>query len=153
MSAIELAAWIALEIVIQQHTAQVGMTREFDAIHIVGLAFQPVGGRPDRYDAINLWFFRIEAHLDLKQLLARERAQVIDGLQVVKHIYARNAAQHIKTELIAQKATDGDQVGTVYLDAEIIALHALWSYLFAGDLGNWSQVARKRGVFIAIARS
>ena len=127
------------------------MASEFNSIHIVGFALQPVSSRPDRNDAVHLRFFIIDANLDLEQLSARDRSQVIHRFEMIEHIHSRYAYQQIKAQLVAQKARHRYQVGAINFDAQVFAFHRLQRQFFPGDLRYRRQVTRQRCILIAIA--
>jgi hypothetical protein len=76
---------------------------------------------------------------------------VIDALQVIEHIDAGDTTQEIKAKLVAQETTHSYQVRPIYFQAQIIALQGLRLNCLAGNLSNRSQVARERGILVAIA--
>ena len=65
---------VAFEIVVQQHASQVGMAGKLNPKHVVYFALQPVGGGPDRYDAVDFRLLMVYAYLNLQQLTACYRA-------------------------------------------------------------------------------
>src|SRR5579875_1087131 len=95
-----LQQWMPLKIIIEQHTAQIRMANITNTKHIIGLTFKPVRRWPDRNHAIYLRHLRVQTHLELQQLATGQRTQVIDTLQVVKHIGSGNTTEQIKSQLI-----------------------------------------------------
>src|SRR6266478_4875732 len=76
-----LAQRMTLELLVQIDAAQVGMTVEDDAVHVVRLALEPVRAAPDgrqRSDARTLLGY---ARLQTHPLAARDRAQVVHELE------------------------------------------------------------------------
>jgi hypothetical protein len=69
---------------------------------------------------------------------------------VVEHIHAGYAAQHIKPQLVAQKAANRDKMCPIDIQAQKIALHSSGRERFACYLGDRRQVAGQRCILVAI---
>ena len=74
---------------------------------------------------------------------------MIHRFQVIEHIYARDRAQQIKAELVAQETADRNKIGAIDLQREIISFERFQRKLLAGYQGDGGQVASERGILIA----
>jgi hypothetical protein len=70
---------------------------------------------------------------------------------VIEHINPRDATKQIEAELVAQKATNGHQISTIYVQAEKIAFQSLWYKRLTRNLSDWREIARERGILVTIA--
>ena len=142
---------ISIKIVIEQDPPQIRMSDKSHAKEIINLALMPVRRWPDGYNAVHLWHFILHPHPELEDLPAGKRAQVVDRFQMIEHVYARNAAQQFKPELIAQKAAHGNKMASIHVQVQQILSHYLDCKFTTGDLHKRGEIPDKRGLLISIA--
>src|SRR5882757_7177618 len=76
-----LAQRVALELLVKVDALQVGVAVEDDAVHVPGLALEPVRTRPQRDHARQLRIALLERHLDAYAVVLGERVEVVDDLE------------------------------------------------------------------------
>src|SRR3546814_3496418 len=72
--------WMAVEAVIGQHAAQIGMAAEEHAVHIPAFPLVPAGGRKDAVDGRNRLLL-VRRQLDADALVSLQRKQIVDDFE------------------------------------------------------------------------
>eukprot|EP00321_Phaeocystis_globosa_P006797 CAMPEP_0118816676 /NCGR_PEP_ID=MMETSP1162-20130426/4927_1 /TAXON_ID=33656 /ORGANISM="Phaeocystis Sp, Strain CCMP2710" /LENGTH=253 /DNA_ID=CAMNT_0006746707 /DNA_START=130 /DNA_END=889 /DNA_ORIENTATION=+ len=99
-----LAHWVALEAIVCEDAPQVGVAVEVDAIHVEGLALEPVGRAEELRDARHA----LIAHVAARERLDPDARVVVVAEQLVAHLEAllprRDVHRSDVHELLAARA-------------------------------------------------
>src|SRR6266542_1011670 len=107
---------MTLELRIHQDAAQIGMSFENNAHEIVGVAFEPIGARPDGNHAVDLGplsFSIADACLEPQPMSQVQRMQVHHHLEARLAIGEIHAAEvdhhlHVAARIVTQKLGNGE---------------------------------------------
>src|SRR2546423_12057126 len=85
------------------------MTPERNAKEIVVLAFRPVSRWIEADQQISLWRVIRQLHAHLQQPVLPDGTEVIDRLDMLDHIHARDTGEHLEAQVIADDAGGVEQ--------------------------------------------